>query len=200
MKQLIVYVHGKGGSATEAEHYKALFPNCGVYGFDYKAENPWEAKTEFLQEFERLYKQHGKMILIANSIGAFFSMHAGIGDTVSKAYLISPIVNMEKLISDMMNWANVSEAELSEKKEIKTEFGETLSWEYLTYVRKNPLVWNVPTKILYGEKDNLTSLETMKSFADKINAPVTVMPDGEHWFHTEEQMKFLDEWICVRGN
>ena len=20
--------------------------------------------------------------------------------------------------------------------------------------------------------------------------------NGEHWFHTEEQMKFLDNWIC----
>ena len=25
MKRLIVYVHGKGGSAQEAEHYKSLF-------------------------------------------------------------------------------------------------------------------------------------------------------------------------------
>ena len=24
---------------------------------------------------------------------------------------------------------------------------------------------------------------------------LTVMENGEHWFHTEEQMKFLDEWI-----
>lgn len=21
------------------------------------------------------------------------------------------------------------------------------------------------------------------------------MPDGEHWFHTEDQMRFLDDWI-----
>ncbi len=21
------------------------------------------------------------------------------------------------------------------------------------------------------------------------------MENGEHWFHTEEQMKFLDEWL-----
>ena len=26
-------------------------------------------------------------------------------------------------------------------------------------------------------------------------AELTVMPGGEHWFHTEEQMRFLDEWI-----
>ena len=23
----------------------------------------------------------------------------------------------------------------------------------------------------------------------------SIMKNGEHWFHTDEQMKFLDEWI-----
>ena len=31
---------------------------------------------------------------------------------------------------------------------------------------------NAPTKILYGEKDNLTSFETMKEFADKHKAHI----------------------------
>ena len=37
MEEIVVYVHGKGGSAQEAEHYKALFPDCEVIGFDYHA-------------------------------------------------------------------------------------------------------------------------------------------------------------------
>lgn len=24
---------------------------------------------------------------------------------------------------------------------------------------------------------------------------LTIMKNGEHWFHTEEQMQFLDAWI-----
>ena len=63
---------------------------------------------------------------------------------------------------------------------------------------EHPLSWNVPTKILYGSNDNLTSYETMSSFAKKHNARLTVMENGEHWFHTEEQMKFLDEWILTK--
>ncbi len=39
MNKLIVYIHGKGGSAEEAEHYKALFKNCDVIGFDYTARS-----------------------------------------------------------------------------------------------------------------------------------------------------------------
>ena len=55
--------------------------------------------------------------------------------------------------------------------------------------------WKIPTYILYGEKDNMISKETIADFADKTGAALTVMAEGEHWFHTEEQMKFLDNWI-----
>ena len=59
--------------------------------------------------------------------------------------------------------------------------------------------WNVPTCILYGEHDNLTSIETVSAFATQHHADLTVMPDGEHWFHTEEQMQFLDQWVRERS-
>ena len=59
----------------------------------------------------------------------------------------------------------------------------------------SPLEWNVPTEILYGDQDNLTSLEIMTAFADKHQANLTVMRGGEHWFHTDAQMQFMDNWI-----
>ena len=195
MKQLVIYVHGKGGSAKEAEHYKSLFDGSDVIGFDYKSKNPWEAKREFSQYYDLHSEGYESVVLIANSIGAFFSMNALAEKNISQALFISPVVNMEKLITDMMMWSNVTEDELRNKKEILTEFGETLSWEYLCYVRKHPIKWNIPTCILYGGKDHLTSRETISEFAEKQDADLTVMEDGEHWFHTNAQMQFLDDWI-----
>ena len=118
---------------------------------------------------------------------------------VDNAFFISPVVDMEALIGNMMKWSNVTERELTEKQEIATNFGETLSWEYLCYVRQHPIIWNVSTCILYGEHDNLTSIETVSAFAKQHHADLTVMPGGEHWFHTEEQMQFLDHWIRERS-
>lgn len=43
-------------------------------------------------------------------------------------------------------------------------------------------------------------METISAFAKRTGAELTVMPGGEHWFHTEEQMKFLDAWITGSGN
>ena len=195
MKRLVIYIHGKGGNAEEAKHYQPLFAESDVIGFDYQSKNPWEAKIEFSHFYDMHSKGCDAVILVANSIGAFFAMSALSEKKISQALFISPIVNMEKLIMDMMLWSKVTEDELQSKKEISTAFGETLSWEYLCYVRKYPIKWHIPTCILYGGKDNMTSRETISEFADSIGATLSVMEDGEHWFHTDEQMKFLDDWI-----
>lgn len=149
--------------------------------------------------FAEKKKQCKHLTLIANSIGAYFALSSLDKTLVDRAYFISPIVDMENLICNMMQWSNVTEQELAEKREIATNFGETLSWEYLCYVRKHPIIWNVPTCILCGEHDNLTSIETVSAFAKQHHADLTVMPDGEHWFHTEEQMQFLDHWVRERS-
>ena len=195
MKSIVIYIHGKGGDAAEAEHYKPLFPEADVLGFDYRARTPWEAKAEFPPFFEKQTATYDRVTLIANSIGAFFSMNALSGARISRALWISPIVDMETLIGNMMDRASVTEEELCRRRKIPTDFGETLSWDYLCYVREHPIVWNIPTRILYGENDCLTSPEAIADFSERIRAPLTVMKQGEHWFHTEEQMRFLDDWI-----
>ena len=191
----ILYIHGKGGNAAESEHYKPLFPDCEEIGLDYQTFTPWETGQEIHIAVEELKSKYENIILIANSIGAFFSMHAGIDGIIQKAYFISPIVDMEKLITDMMKWANVTELELESEGIIHTNLGEDLSWEYLCYVRSHPVKWHVPTQILYGSNDHLTSIETITDFANKHQAILTIMKNGEHWFHTEDQMLFLDNWI-----
>ena len=53
----------------------------------------------------------------------------------------------------------------------------------------------MPTHILYGENDDLTSFETICEFANRAGATLTVMKNGEHRFSAAEQMHFLDDWI-----
>ena len=195
MKDVVVYIHGKNGSAAEAARYRRLFADSDVLGFDYEARTPWEAKEEFAPYFESILKSRKSVTIVANSIGAFFAMHALRDMRIKKAYFISPIVNMENLILNMMSQANASEEELRDKGELSTKFGEKLSWRYLCYVREHSTLWTAPTHILYGENDDLTSFKTICEFANQIGATLTVMKNGEHRFSTAEQMQFLDDWI-----
>lgn len=81
MKTAVIYVHGKGGNTQEAEHYKKLFPACEVIGFDYVSQTPWEAKKEFTEFFDEISASFSTIILVANSIGAFFSMNVDFVQT-----------------------------------------------------------------------------------------------------------------------
>lgn len=97
-------------------------------------------KKEFTALYNPYTKGYNSVILIAKSIVALFTMSA-LGNTkTDKAFPISPIVDIGKLIKDMIRQAKVSKWELSQKKETPTDFGETLSWEYFCYVKENRFI------------------------------------------------------------
>lgn len=195
MKKAVLYIHGKGGSHSEAEQYRKNCFGFDIIGIDYHDYFPWIVQNQIQSAYDKAHERYDHIYVIANSIGAYFAMHTLQTCAIEKALFISPVLDMERLILDMMSWANVSEKELREKGEIPTDFGETLSWKYLCFVRENPITWNVPTEILYAGNDNLTSRQTVNRFISSHNAHLTVMENGEHWFHTDEQLAFVDGWM-----
>ena len=78
MKSLVIYIHGKGGDAKEAQYYQSILTNSVVVGFDYKSQTPWEAKGEFADFYDLYSKDYKKdnltsretMTGFANRIGA----------------------------------------------------------------------------------------------------------------------------------
>lgn len=61
-------------------------------------------------------KEHWKEInVFACSMGAYFSLLAFQNDVIEKALFLSPVVNMERIIENMMKWFNVT-PELLQKK------------------------------------------------------------------------------------
>ena len=37
--------------------------------------------------------------------------------------------------------------------------------------------------------------DIIKNFSNKFNCGLTILENGEHYFHTEEQLKFYKEWL-----
>ena len=79
MKKLVVYVHGKGGTYEESEHYKSLFVDSNVIGFDYKSLNPWDAK----EEFERFWSEQSKDYDVCTAIFTKVMPNAVLIQTIS---------------------------------------------------------------------------------------------------------------------
>ncbi len=134
--------------------------------------------------------------LWACSMGAYFSLLAYKDEDIKQCLFLSPVVNMKVIIDNMMLWSNTTEEKLKEKQEIKTDFGQILYWDYYEYVKNNPITkWNKKTVILYGNKDNLQEKSIIKEFSNKFKCELSILENGEHYFHTEEQLKFYEKWI-----
>lgn len=202
-----LFVHGQGGNKGEAAVFSEIAVPAGyqVLGVDLPEHgerkgtqgifDPWTVVPELQTVMAHMKSHWTNISLRANSIGAYFSMLAFVDEPIEKALLVSPIVDMERLILDMIGWAGVTEELLRAKGEIPTNFGQTLSWNYLSWVREHPLSgWKAPTSILYGGQDNMTARETVADFAKVHGAVLTIYEQDEHWFHTPEQLDRLRGW------
>ena len=148
------------------------------------------------QIIEYAKQNYSEINLWACSMGAYFSLVAYKNEEIKQCLFLSPVVNMKVIIDNMMLWSNTTEEELEEKQEIKIDFGQTLYWDYYKYVKDNPIInWNKKTYILYGNKDNIQNEDIIKNFSNKFNCDLTILENGEHYFHTEEQLKFYKEWL-----
>lgn len=207
-EKLFLYIHGKMGRKEEAAHlaeivchvgYQVLsidLPGHGERTAEMERFVPWEVVPELQAVYGFAQQRWRRIRLHANSIGAYFSLLAFREVKLEKSLFVSPVLDMEKLIRDMMGWAGVTQEQLKEAGEIPTAFGETLSWSYLTYAAEHRITeWDSPTAILYAGHDHLTARETVDDFAKRFGCTVTVMENGEHWFHTEEQLAVLDAWL-----
>ena len=70
-----------------------------------------------MEVYDKISEKYDYIYVLANSIGAYFTMHTLQNFKIEKALFISPILDMEQLIIDMMSWANVVKRNfLKEKK------------------------------------------------------------------------------------
>ena len=148
------------------------------------------------QIIEYAKKNYQEINIWACSMGAYFSLLAYKNENIKQCIFLSPVVDMKVIIDNMMLWSNTTEEKLKEKQEIKTDCGQTLYWDYYEYVKNNPITnWNKKTFVLYGNKDNLQDENIIKDFCNKFNCSLLIFENGEHFFHTEEQLKFYENWI-----
>ena len=134
---------------------------------------PWEVLPLLNDICDYLYDNWQSVSVRANSIGSWFTLLAFQSKKVEQALLVSPILDMKRFI------------ELMPQRED----------DYYEWVVNNPITsWAAPTYILRPEVDLIVSEEVGHDFISQHQCQVTIMPDGEHWFHTPEQLAFLKAW------
>jgi len=207
--KLLVEIHGNFSNKEDTvisimaeralQHgYQALSIDLPVHGKranEAYACNPWNCISDLTAVFEFARTLTSDISLFACSIGAYFGLLAYRNFDIKQSLFLSPVVNMERVIQNMMAGFQVSEERLKKEHHIPLPIGQTLDWDYYCYVRDNPVCdWNIPTVILYGSDDNVTEWNEIAAFSAKYKAGVKVLDNGEHYFQTEDQLRVFDTW------
>ena len=209
-KKVYIAVHGNmsnkedDGIAILAE--KVVSKGYQLLSFDLPEHGERIDKKEYLCRFKNCVKDLKSIIEYAKSLydeiniwacsmGAYFSLVACKEEKICKALFLSPIVNMKFLIDNMMT-GDITKEMLREKKIIKNDYGQTLYWDDYEFVENNLIEkWNADTYILYGDKDVLQEEKILKNFCNRFNCKLTVVENGEHYFHTKEQIDKYIDWL-----
>jgi uncharacterized protein len=209
---IYIFIHGKMSQKEDAERFANMVESKGyqVISFDLpehgqrKAENYRCTVQNAIHDLrimsDFVTSKWRNISLFGNSLGAYFSLVAYREFKFNKCLFLSPILDMEHLICNMMKSVNVTEEQLRERQEIPTPMGETLSWPYYVFVKENPILdWNSPTNILYGSNDNITPRNIVDTFVANFHCNLTVLQNGEHYFHSDEQIMFVEKWVLLHS-
>ena len=195
-KRVAIYIHGLNGSAKEAKDFKFLQDKYDVKGLEYEDGKPWELKDTIQNEFKKLSKGYDEVVVIANSIGAFYACEYLSEYKIKQAFFISPIVSMFQNIVDIMAMYGIKDKELQKNKFMELDDGTVLSFDFYQHVSNDEDSWNVPTEILYGAYDEVVYTGSMMEFLENHpNSRLTVLSDAEHYLYTPEEKKFIRNWI-----
>ncbi|MCT4687017.1 alpha/beta hydrolase [Vallitalea sp.] len=179
--------------------YQVLSFDLAQHG-ERKEENT-PCKVQFcVQDLKKIIfyaKQKWENIsLFACSMGAYFSLLAYKEEQLEQCLFLAPVVDMGRIISNMMMWFGITPEILQKEKEIETPIGQVLYWDYYSYVKDHPVdIWDIATAILYGAKDDLCEFETIENFAKIFQCEIEIMQEGEHYFHTNEQLDVYKDWL-----
>jgi len=205
--EVCLCVHGKMSSKESAEGIAriAVPRGCQVLSFDLpqhgeRKKDPrrcdvWNGVHDLNVVGDYVFRRWKNVTLYACSLGAYFSLQAYQDRKFGKCLFQSPILDMEYLIRQMFCWFGVTEEQLAGEKEIDTPI-DLLRWDYFQYVLSHPVsVWNVPTSILYGGRDDLQSPAVIRQFAERFGCHVTLSENSEHPFMKESDFPIVDQWL-----
>ena len=175
-EKVFLFVHGVHGRKEEALTFAevAVLKGYQVMGIDLPIERkPWEVLPLLNEVRDYLYENWKCVSVRANSIGSWFSLLAFQSMKIEQALLVSPILDMKSFIEEQPSHEE----------------------DYYEWVINNPITsWNTPTYILRPKMDLIVSETVGRDFISHHKCQLTIMPDGEHWFHTPKQLAFLKAW------
>lgn len=206
-KSVYLAVHGKYGCKEEASGFTRLaaeqgfqtlsidLPAHGVRKNEPLACNARNGAADVKTAVSYALQTWENVGLYAVSLGAYFSLLACADANLKNCLLLSPVLDMEGLIQNMLAWSGFTEETLRERGTVATQF-ETLEWEDYCYVKAHPVRgFCAPTSVFMGAQDELTPRETAEAFCKTCGANLTLLEGAKHYLNGEGEREAVQAWL-----
>jgi|GEM_PF-684891 len=164
---------------------------------DDKAFTPMDASPE-VRAFARLARsQSTEVSLLANSIGAYFSLCDTPAGTFERAWMVSPLLDLEYYIRDIMAEYSVSDEQLEAQTVIDTPRG-VLERSYLRFVEEHPARLNAPSWMIRGDQDEMVPLNALSRFVGAPGVELVQVEGGQHFLGQPPHLDTVVAWFEER--
>ena len=206
-ERLYIHVHGKMSRKEYAESFAVIAAEKGfqTLSFDLPdhgeragAGEPcdvWHGIRDLDLVADWAFGRYREVSLFACSLGAYFALNAYPSRAFGNCLFQSPIVDMRWLVERMMEWAGVTPERLEREREIPAPV-DTLRWDYYQYILAHPVpAWPFRTSILYAALDDLQPEASVRAFAERNHARLTIAPDSRHPFMDPADAPIVEKWL-----
>ena len=164
---------------------------------DDKAFTPMDASPE-VRAFARLARsQSTEVSLLANSIGAYFSLCDTPAGTFDRAWMVSPLLDLEYYIRDIMAEYSVTDEQLEAQTVIDTPRG-VLERSYLRFVEEHPARLNAPSWMIRGDQDEMVPLNALSRFVGAPGVELVQVEGGQHFLGQPPHLDTVVAWFEER--
>ena len=164
---------------------------------DDKAFNPIEASPEVRMFAQLAHSQSTEIGLRAHSIRAYFSLCDTSAGTFERVWLVSPLLDLEYYIWDMMAEYSVTDEQLEAQTVIDTPRG-VLDWPYLRFVEEHPAKLDTPIWIIRGDQDEVVPLGALSRFVGAPGVELVQVEGGKHFLGRPPYLDTLVAWFEER--
>lgn len=138
-------------------------------GPDGKAFTAMAASPEVRAFAQFARGQSTEVGLLASSIGTYFSLCDTPAGTFERAWLVSPLIDLEHYIRGVMTEYSVTYEQLETETVIDTPRA-VLEWSCLRFVEEHPARLDIPSWAIRGDQDEVVPFSTLSRFVDAPGA------------------------------
>ncbi len=164
---------------------------------DDKAFTAMAANPEVRAFAQLARSQSTEVGLLASSIGAYFSLCDTPAGTFERAWLVSPLIDLEYYIRDVMAEYSVTDEQLEAETVIDTPRA-VLEWPYLRFVEDHPARLGIPSWIIRGDQDGMVPLDALSRFVSAPGVELVQIEGGQHFLGQPPHLGTVVAWFEER--